>query len=61
MLSAIARGGLPEIKVFGDNNNQVMNPNMAQKNGTIKKATVSGDFSCIGVAKGGIEPPTSGL
>jgi hypothetical protein len=33
VLSAIERGAL-EIKVFGDNNNQEMNPNMAQKNGT---------------------------
>jgi integrase len=33
VLSAIERGAL-EIKVFGDNNNQELNPNMAQKYGT---------------------------
>jgi len=47
-------------RFLGKKNNQEMNPNMAQKTGKIKKATVSGDFSLIGVAKGGIEPPTSG-
>jgi hypothetical protein len=30
-----------------------------KKLGKIKKATVSGDFSLIGVAKRGIEPPNS--
>ncbi len=33
VLTAIERGTL-EIKVFGDNNNQELNPNMAQKTGT---------------------------
>jgi hypothetical protein len=33
VLTAIERGAL-EIKVFGDNNNQELNPNMAQKTGT---------------------------
>jgi hypothetical protein len=33
VLSAIERGAL-EIKVFGVNNNQEMDSNMAQKNGT---------------------------
>ena len=33
VVTAIERGAL-EIKVFGDNNNQELNPNMAQKTGT---------------------------
>lgn len=33
VLTAIERGAL-EIKVFGDNNNQELSPNMAQKTGT---------------------------
>ncbi len=33
VLSAIERGSLA-IKVFGDNNNQELNPNMAHQHGT---------------------------